>query len=140
MGYPGPGMATDAGVWAGIERARAQNAASEQARNQSDARKAKNLVELQRRQEMRDAGMDPGVHEKLSRIEAMRAQRETQREATTAYGQKVSAIGGTPGSVVIRLSRMTPAEQEAYYEKYPAARSLADRVDTLTQANMQHGR
>ena len=124
MGFPGNPITTDMGVWAGREQARLAAASAHDRRAAAEARKAYYTDELQRRQEMRDAGVDPGVHEKLSRIEAIRA----QKEATQDYARKVGLYGGTPGTVVLRLSRMTPAEREAYYEKYPAARDLAPRV------------
>lgn len=125
MGFPGNPITTDMGVWAGMEQARLAAARAHDRRSAAEARKAHNIAELQRRQEMRDAGMAPGVHEKLSRIEARRA----HKEASQDYAGRVGSYGGTPGTVVLRLSRMTPAEREAYYAKYPAARDLAPRVE-----------
>ena len=128
MGFPDNPITTDMGVWAGMEQARLAAARSHDRRSAAESRKAENLMELERREQMRADGQDPGVHEKLSRIEHIRAQNEAQRDATKTYSQKVGAYGGTPGSVVLRLSRMSPAEREAYYAKYPAARDLAPRV------------
>ena len=124
MGFPGNPITTDMGVWAGMEQARLAAARSHDRRSAAEARKAESLMELERREQMRADGQDPGVHEKLSRIEAIRA----QKEASQDYAGRVGSYGGTPGTVVLRLSRMTPAEREAYYAKYPAARDLAPRV------------
>lgn len=128
MGYPGPGMATDAGDLAGIERARAQNAASEQARNRAEARKAWSLTELERRAKMRAAGGDPGVDPKLSRIELLRKNREDEMSTQRAYTRKVGALGGTTGTVTMKLGRMTAPEVRDYVEKHGGEKKFFENL------------
>ena len=129
MGFPRNPITTNLGNIAGMERARQSQSRGWESRRRAEARKAGKLAELQARREARDAGGDPGVHSTLTRVEDIRAQKEAQRDATKTWSQKVHSYGGTPGSVALRLSRMAPAEREAYYRRYPAAqRDLAGRV------------
>ena len=89
MGYPGNPITTDLGNKQGMEKVRQARARAWDLRNRREAQQAQNLTDLKRREGMRKAGVDLPVHKKLSRIEAIKAQKEAKRTALQEWRRKL---------------------------------------------------